>query len=561
MAFKHLLAALNAAFPLVRGASYACNPATFSLPDTTVISASPHSNASQIGLPGTVASCGEPDLVANITADLCRVVLSVQTSPSSAVQIEAWLPDEWSGRLLSTSDGGIGGCIDYQTIQNGAYLGFASFGTNAGHNGSVGFDFFLNQPEVLNDFGHRAVHVEAETAKLVATQFYGCAASKSYYAGCSTGGRQAFQEARLYPEDFDGIIAGSPGIDWLHIVASKGIIARRIGWPYLNSSAYVRTEQWTAIVAEIVKILDPLDGVVDGIIDNPTTQRFDPAILACGTGVLNASVCLHPAQVESVRKAYEPIANTAGQIVYPSFELGSNTGVFSANQVNGTAQLSYTILQDFWLGAVYNNTGWTPMNFNETDMDFSIIVNPGRVNAGETDLSAFYKRGGKILSYHGRNDETVMSALSERLFAGVQSSLELSLDEIHSFYRLFFIPGMHHCSPGLGAWSIGNAQSYPWDYSRLDPEHNVLSALVRWVESGTAPDHIIGTKYVNDDVGGEVQSQRRHCVYPQISKWDGRGNVWRIDLIKDTEIFVHLGLPTSTLNVGTSQCIPIMLCV
>lgn len=104
--------------------------------------------------------------------------------------------------------------------------------------------------------------------------------------------------------------------------------------------------------------------------------------------------------------------------------------------------------------------------------------------------------------------QTVTSALSERFFAGVQSSLNLTVPEIHSFYRLFFIPGMHHCSGGPGAWSIGNVQSYPWDERKLDPAHNALLALVEWVENGTAPAELTGTKYVDDNINGEVEAER-----------------------------------------------------
>lgn len=261
--------------------------------------------------------------------------------------------------------------------------------------------------------------------------------------------------------------------------------------------------------------------MADGIIDEPTQHRFDPTSLACGTGLLNSSLCLHPQQVESVRRAYEPIANTSGHIVYPPFELGSNTDVFSNNQANGTAALSYTILENFWRGAVYNDSSWTPEKFGERDMDFAVRVNPGQVNAAETDLTSFYRKGGKIISYHGRNDETVTSALSEHFFTGVQSALNINLEDIHDFYRLFFLPGMHHCSGGLGAWSIGNAQKYPYDQALLDPKHNALIALVEWVENGTAPDTLIGTKYENDLIGSTITAQRTYCPYPMFSNWDG----------------------------------------
>lgn len=285
----------------------------------------------------------------NVTppVDICRVVLEASTSASSSVRVEAWLPDAgtWNSRLLASGTGGIGGCVDYSILHSGVRLSFATFGTNAGHDGSQGFEFFLGKPEVINDFGHRAVHVEVQVAREVVRRYYGREETKRYYQGCSTGGRQGLQEAALYPADFDGILVGAPGIDWLRIVASKGILARRVGWPDVDSDAYVRPEQWTAIVREQIEMLDGLDGVVDGIIDNPTKHRFDPEVLACGTGVLGEDLCLRPEQVISVRRAYEPLADSTGRIVYPPFELGSDTGVFSNNLVDGKPKLHYTVLE------------------------------------------------------------------------------------------------------------------------------------------------------------------------------------------------------------------------
>ncbi|KAL7624643.1 hypothetical protein AAE478_006213 [Parahypoxylon ruwenzoriense] len=251
----------------------------------------------------------------------------VTNASSSAIQLEAWLPDpqSWNRRFLATGSGGIGGGIDYATMQNGLRLGFSFFGTNAGNNGPVGYEFFLNKLEAIDDFGHRAIHVEAEAGMELVRLYYGTGAAETYYVGCSTGGRQGFQNAHLYPEDFDGMLLGSPDIDWLRIVASKGILA-----------------VWQAIVEAQIRQLDSLDGVTNGIIDEPTKHRFDPARLVCGTSVLNSTLCLSPQQVESVRRAYEPIESTSGRIVYPAFEPGSKTDVFSQNQVHGTAKLTYT---------------------------------------------------------------------------------------------------------------------------------------------------------------------------------------------------------------------------
>lgn len=498
---------------------------SLNIPATSIILTEHHTNGTQVALIDQVDSCGGPQDLVNITADLCRIVVNVSTSSISAVQVEAWLPDSWNRRFLATGNGGEAGCIDYITMQNGASLGFASFGTNNGHNGSTGYDFFLDQPEVLNDFGHRAVHVEAEAGKEIVKQYYGVKPNKNYFMGCSTGGRQAFQSALMYPDDFDGVVAGAPGVEWLKIVASKGILARRIGWPQIHSKEYVRPEQWSAIVEQQIKMLDPLDGVMDGIIDDPTRFRFDPQILACGTGLLNESVCLTPAQIPSVMAAYKPIAASKGQIIYPSFDLGANTDVFgkNINQSTGEPQMSYRLLEDFWRGAIYNSTTWTPSDFSANDLDFALSINPGRVNTHETDLSAFRARGGKIIAYHGRADQTVTSSLSSRYFTNVQATLGASLDDMHTFYRLFYVPGMHHCYGGPGAWSLG--QRSPLDPRQNQTEHNVLLSLVEWVERGREPNWLVGTKYAGDrgEASGVVEGQRRHCVYPNVSRWNRDG--------------------------------------
>lgn len=261
----------------------ACNITASNLafdPDTTILSTNFYPNGSTIELPGTVASCAINSTTA--TSDLCRITLSVQTSCMSSIFLEAWLPTNWNGRFLASGTGGIGGCVDYNVLQSGVQQGFATLGQNAGHNGSSGYDFFLNNRESLIDFGYRSTHIEAVVGKQLVEQYYGRAASKNYYMGCSTGGRQGFKTAMTYPEDFDGVLVGAAGVDWLRVVSSKGILANRIGWPDITGPAYLRNEQWTAVVAEQIKQCDGLDGVIDGILDDPTKCGFNPETCACG---------------------------------------------------------------------------------------------------------------------------------------------------------------------------------------------------------------------------------------------------------------------------------------
>ena len=313
--------------------------------DSTIISVSSHTNGELIPLPGISDTCDTPS--ANATSDMCRVVMAVDTTATSSVHMEIWLPNKWNGRFLAVGNGGTGGCVDFTNLQYATEFGFAAVGTNAGHNGSSGFEVLLNKPEVLNDLGYRAIHVGTTTGKEVLQQFYGRAADRNYYMGCSTGGRQGFSSAMLYPDDFDGMLLGAPGVNWLRVVASKGILARRSGWPNVNSSAYIRAEQWDAIIETQIKMFDAFDGVADGIIDNPSQFSFDPETVACGSspGILNDSLCLVPEQVNALRRTYEPIANTAGQIIFPSFEVGVSPEQFTVTRGNGDVRLEYSTLQ------------------------------------------------------------------------------------------------------------------------------------------------------------------------------------------------------------------------
>jgi len=501
-----------------------CVPETFGFPNTTIVSVESLSKDTVFQTGYGPSLCASYSTTALATKDICRVVVNVTDTPGSSIRMDAWLPADWNGRFLATGDGGIGGCIDYLGLQTGVQLGFATIGTNAGHDGETGYDFFLNNPAAVADWGYRAIHVEAEFGKQLLERFYGRQPDTSYYHGCSTGGRQGLQNAQLFPDDFDGVLAGAPAVDWLRIVASKPILARRTGWPDLESSSYVRPEQWRAIVKHQIALFDPIDGVTDGVIDDPLLFRYDPTLAACGfSSTFNSSLCLTPDQVASVRAVYEPLVNGSGAIVYPSFAVGADTSVFSANQVGGTAQLSYRVADDYWRGAVYNDSTWNTLNFTIADMDFAVELNPGGIAFAESNYTETHAKGVKIMAYHGMADQTVTPALSAEWFSKVQASTGLGSEAMNDFYRLFFLPGMGHCAGGSGATDVG--QRFPLDPSRIDAEHNILLALVDWVEKGKAPDALIGGRYTAGNATQPLLADRKHCPYPQKSKWNGMSNV------------------------------------
>jgi hypothetical protein len=211
--------------------------------------------------------------------------------------------------------------IGYADIDYGASLHFATIGGDNGHDGMTGVPF-LNHPEVINDFAHRSVHVETVIGKQIVEAYYKTAPSKSYFMGCSTGGRQAVQSALRYPGDFDGIVGGCPAVNWNYLVGWSGLLTTYIGAPNAeSSSAYIPSSLWPIVSKEIAEKCDPLDGVVDGIISEPDDCDFDPEVLLCAEG--STEWCLTQPQVDALHKIYQPLYGSDSRTLYPRYDPGA----------------------------------------------------------------------------------------------------------------------------------------------------------------------------------------------------------------------------------------------
>ncbi|KAJ7727779.1 tannase and feruloyl esterase [Mycena metata] len=439
---------------------------------------------------------------------VCRVQFFTNTTDTSSVRAEAWLPDEWYGRFLATGNGGLGGCIDYWSLDYAASLHFAAVGSNNGHDGMDG-DPFLNNPEVINDFAFRAIHVETVIGKQITEAYYGRPHDKAYYSGCSTGGRQGAQAALKYPTDFDGILAGAPATDFNHLLHWAAMLGRAIGAPNPSSSpAFIPPAMWKVISAEILQQCDGVDGVLDGIISEPDLCVFRPERLLCTSGRPLDS-CLTPPQVAALHKIYSPVHGRHGDLVYPRFDPGAEGDPLAPDLFSG--QLS--ILFQHWLKyAVLNDTEFDFSNYGFDELEIMDAINPGGIATWNGNFSAFRDRGGKFLTYHGRSDPLIPSGNSKRMYDLLTSTLRSQATEFDAFYRLFLIPGMSHCIGGLGATRFG--QCFRQSNAVNTSSHNILLALVDWVEGDVAPDTIVGT----EEQGGAT---RMHCRYPMQSVWNG----------------------------------------
>jgi len=308
------------------------------------------------------------------------------------------------------------------------------------------------------------------------------------------------QSVLRFPEDFDGVVAGSPATDFNHLTGWQAMLGRFVGAPNPNNSAFIPAELWPVISQEILDQCDGLDGVEDGIITDPDECTFRPEALLC-TG--NASDCLTASQVEALRSIYEPLFGTEGQLLFPRYDPSAEADGNFAALLSGDI---FAIPSNWFKFAIFNNSAFSFDNFSVKDIEFSDTINPGGIATWNGDVSAFRDRGGKVLTYHGRRDQLIPSGNSIRIYNLISSTL--SLPSLDDFYRLFLIPGMDHCSGGPGAWAfgqLGHARS-PVN----DTAHNMLLALVDWVENEQAPDVIVGT------VPGSG-SVRTHCRYPERS--------------------------------------------
>ncbi|KAF5374438.1 hypothetical protein D9615_009044 [Tricholomella constricta] len=281
---------------------------TLRLENTIITSATHVAGGSTVSTPGSCQSSTP------VTASICRVQFIVNTTSTSRVHAEAWLPDEWYGRFLGVGNGGLNGCIDYDMIDYGSSLHFAAVGSDNGHDGND--DPSFAEPEVINDFAFRAIHVEAVIGKQIVEAYYGRSHSKSYYLGCSTGGRQGTQAALRFPEDFDGILAGAPATDFNHLLGWEAMLGRYIGAPNPTTSpSFISLDLWNVVAAEIMKQCDTLDGVEDGIITEPDDCHFKPSVLLCHPKN-KATDCLTKAQVAALEKIYQPLLGLNKELVY-----------------------------------------------------------------------------------------------------------------------------------------------------------------------------------------------------------------------------------------------------
>lgn len=426
----------------------------------------------------------------------CRVKMLLTPTPQSEINVELWLPaEDWNGRFLAVGNGGWAGMIQgYGDMRMALRRGYATAGTDTGHSAKDGpFGMFaLNNQEKLIDFAYRAVHEMAEKSKAVIEQAYGTAAQYSYFKGCSTGGRQGVMSAQRYPEDFDGIIAGALANQHvrMHVAQSYLHIFNNRNPEYANSYQYT---------ADLINnaILKQCDALKEGFINEPRQCDFDFGTITCSKKAGDSSFsesCLWEHQAIETADYYgEGLKLKNGELVFPGQVLSSPIPRLPFDFQAPTPFLWDTIRI---LGFQDPNYNWRDFDL---DRDFPrILERVGFVDAIDPDLRAFQANGGKLLMYHGWEDTAITPRTTIDYYESVIQEMG---QEDQDWMRLFMVPGMGHCSGGLGPH-----------------EFETLSVLEQWREQNVVPEELLGR---NPESG----LTRPLCAWPRTAVYDGSGDL------------------------------------
>ena len=416
------------------------------------------------------------------------------------------LPTAWNDRFQMVGNGGTAGTISLGAMDNAARKGFASASTDTGHDAAKEAlaSFAYVTPENPNghrkflDFAYLAVHETAVLAKQVIQVYYGTAPRYSYWVGCSTGGRQGLQEAQRYPDDFDGLVIGAPGL------YNTGNSMRRIwiGQSQTGDGA-IPAEKLPLLTKAIYEKCDALDGLEDGLIDDPRRCPFDPSRDVPKCGGADGADCFTAAQIEALGKIYGGPRDSKGRQLFPGEPMGSEPvwpdNLIAPNKTvlpRAESQMKFAMLNP----APGSSWNYTMFNFDADPPRLAKAA--AELNARNTDLAPLRKRGGKIVQYSGWADQQVNPLPGIEYYEAV--SRRLGDSATRDFYRLFMVPGMFHCNGGPGC----NAADW-------------LAAVMEWVEKGTRPEQVTGAHVES----GKTTRTRPLCPYPLVARYRGSGSV------------------------------------
>jgi Tannase and feruloyl esterase len=449
----------------------------------------------------------------------CRVAAVAKPTTDSEIRFEVWLPvSGWNGKFQQVGNGGFAGSIPFVAMAQPLLRGYATAGTDDGHVGGADQSWAIGHPEKVADFGYRAVHETSVQSKAIVRAFYGKDAARAYFVGCSDGGREALMEAQRYPADFNGIVAGAPANNWTHLnfrgLADERALAE-------TSASYIPPSKLPVLRNAAIAACDTIDGVKDGLIQNPQLCFFDPAVVQCKDA--DGPDCLTAAQVQTAKVIYSPLKNSrTGAEISPGFSPGvesvpANWPTWITGGGAGQPAIGAFFANAFFADMVFENPKWDFRTLNfDSDVKLTDDKTAPILNSTDPNLAGFKAHGGKLIQYHGWGDSAIPPRDSVEYYESVQQKMGAT----QGFYRLFMVPGMSHCGGGPGANVFGNNGAVPEE----DAAHDVVLALDSWVEKGVAPDKIIATGFVDANPSKGVAMTRPLCPYPQDAHYTGTGD-------------------------------------
>ena len=471
-----------------------------SLPDVRIEAASASSGEEA---PDENLPVGVPSLSPRATVSHCKVEGVIGTE----IRFEVLLPDDWNGKFLMGGGGGFVGSLGFQG-RFSVNRGYATAATDTGHQSSgIRADWALGHPERRINYGYLGVHRTTETAKAIVREYYGRNAERSYFYGCSNGGRQAMMSAQRFPHDFDGIVAGAPAHDFSGVLAAFAYNMQRVfPEPGDLSEPVITAQNRQLLESEILRKCDSLDGVEDGFLNDPRDCGFKLTDLPLCHGSESEDHCLTLRQREAVAAVYGGPRNSKGSI-YPGLPFGGETA--AAGWEGWITGPSARLIEAF--GEPSSQFGFATQgfkylvfqdpDFNYSAYDFERFDGDAQhlgtfLDATSADLSGLKESGGKLLLWHGWSDAALTAYGSIDYFEAAEK-----LDpSVRDYFRFYLMPGVFHCAGGPGP-------------DRVD----WLGALERWVEDGQAPAELMARKVQ----GGQVAKARPLCVYPERAEYLG----------------------------------------
>ncbi|HKE83582.1 MAG TPA: tannase/feruloyl esterase family alpha/beta hydrolase [Vicinamibacterales bacterium] len=437
---------------------------------------------------------------------ICRVT-AITTHPPNEDKVRIWIgipTSNWNGRFLGTGGGGfLGG--NASGVNQPVSLGYAAGATDTGHEGGSG-SFALDANGRLNwqrirNNAHVGIHEMTVTGKALTQAMYGAPPRYSYFTGCSTGGRQGLMEAQRYPQDYNGIVAGAPAINWnrLHPQQLWGpVLMNATGNPVANCKL-------AAATAAAIAACDSIDGVKDGVIEDPKRCTYDPKPLVG----MSAGDCgaFTEADVNVIRKLWEGPRRDDGSFLWYGLLRGADLTALWSSRGTPLKPQAFPITMDWFRYFLAQDpkldAGTVTPSAYERFWDQSVEQYGAVIGTDAPDLSAFRDSGGKAIVWHGLADQLITAEGTIDYYTRVQQQMG-GPKKTSEFIRLFMAPGVAHCAGGAGPAPTGQ-----------------LEALLAWVEDGRAPENLMAMRR---DQTGAVTRSRPLCAYPLVAKYKGRGS-------------------------------------